>query len=151
MSMNAAQNLVRSRRLLVAAWLLAGLLAPLYLHAADDPGRHIIPVLRERLGLSEPQVRSALGALLVFVRERLTKTEFNDLAETIPNAQRIMQDVKLRGVVNAPLDDLDEYEATLSNVGIGQPLASQFVPAVLQALADTGHLHERDILARVVR
>lgn len=149
--MNAAQNLPRSRRLLMAACVLAGLLAPLYSHSADDPGRSIIPVLQQRLGLSDSQVRSALGALLVFVRERLTKPEFDDLAETIPNARRIMQDVKLRGVVNAPLDDLDEYEATLSNVGIGQPLASKFVPAVLQALADTGHLHERDILWRVVR
>jgi hypothetical protein len=107
--------------------------------------------LQQRLGLSDLQVRGALGVLLVFVRERLTKVDFDDLPDTIPNAQRIIQDVTLRGVLNGPLDDLDEYEAALSKVGIGQPLASQFVPAVLQSLADTGHSHERDILARVVR
>jgi hypothetical protein len=57
----------------------------------------------------------------------------------------------LRGIVNGPLDDLDDFEAALSNIGIGQPLASQFVPAVLQALRETGHSRERDTLARVVR
>ena len=148
--MNAAQSFLRSRGLLMAVCVVAYLVAPLFLHsqAADEPGRAILPVLQERLGLSDPQVRGALGALLVFVRERLPKPEFDDLVETIPNAHRIMQDVKLRGIVNGPLDDLDDYEAALSNIGIGQPLASQFVPAVLQALGETAHLRERNILAR---
>jgi hypothetical protein len=40
-----------------------------YQHAiAADPGRDISPRLQERFGLSEAQVRGALGALLVFVR-----------------------------------------------------------------------------------
>ncbi|MET0659071.1 MAG: DUF2780 domain-containing protein [Steroidobacteraceae bacterium] len=148
--MNLAQALVRYRVLLLAC-VLAYSVTAVDSHAADEPGRSIIPVLQVRLGLSDSQVRGALGALLVFVRERLTKSAFDDLAETIANAERIMADVKLRGVVNGPLDDLDEYEAALSNVGIGQPLASQFVPAVLQALGETGHFREREILARVVR
>ena len=61
-----------------------------------------------------------------------------------------MQEVKLRGVVTGPLDDMDDYERSLSNLGIGQPLASQVAAAVLQALAETGHSRERDILARVI-
>jgi hypothetical protein len=61
-----------------------------------------------------------------------------------------MQEIKLRGVVNGPIDDKDDYEAALSNLGIGQPLASQFAPAVLESLAATGHTRERDILARVI-
>jgi Protein of unknown function VcgC/VcgE (DUF2780) len=106
--------------------------------------------LQERLGLTEVQVRGALGALLVFTRERLPKPDFDDLAVTIPNAERIMQEVKLRGVVTRPLDNLDDYESALASLGIGQPLASQVAPAVLQALAEAGHSRERDILARVV-
>lgn len=100
--------------------------------------------------MNDTQVRGALGALLVFVRERLPKPDFDDLAESIPNADRIMQEVRLRGVVTGPLDDMDDYERSLSNLGIGQPLASQVAPAVLQALAETGHSRERDILARVI-
>jgi hypothetical protein len=136
-------------RSLIAACAIALLLVPLHTPAAA-PGQTIIPILQERLGLSETQVRGALGALLVFVRERLPKPEFDDLAETIPNADRIMQDVKLRGIVTGPLDDRDDYEAALSNLGIGQPLAGQFAPAVLDSLAATGHSRERDILARVI-
>ena len=136
-------------KLSIAACLVAVFLAPLQIQAAA-PGRSIVPVLEERLGLTEAQVRGALGALLVYVRERLPKPEFDDLAETIPNADRIMQDVKLSGVVTGPLDDMDDYEAALSHLGIGQPLASTFAPAVMQSLAETGHTRERDILARVI-
>jgi hypothetical protein len=140
----------RTLAALVATWSFAALLAPA--HAQQTaPGRSIMPILEDRLGLTDVQVRGALGALLVFVRERLPKPDFDDLAESIPNADRIMQDVKLRGVVTGPLDDLDDYERALSNLGIGQPLASQVAPAVLQALAETGHSRERDILAGVIR
>ena len=107
-------------------------------------------MLEEQLGLNDTQVRGALGALLVFARERLPKPDFDDLAESIPNADRIMQEVKLRGVVTGPLDDMDDYERSLSNLGIGQPLASQVAPAVLRALAAAGYSRERDILAGVI-
>jgi Protein of unknown function VcgC/VcgE (DUF2780) len=134
---------------LVAAWTLASLGLPLHAQPAS-PRRAIVPMLEEQLGLNDTQVRGALGALLVFARERLPKPDFDDLAESIPNADRIMQEVKLRGVVTGPLDDMDDYERSLSNLGIGQPLASQVAPAVLQALAQTGHSRERDILAGVI-
>jgi uncharacterized protein VcgC/VcgE DUF2780 len=134
----------------IAACLAAALLlVPMHMPAAA-PGQSIVPLLQERLGLNETQVRGALGALLVFVRERLPKPDFDDLAESIPNADRIMQEVKLRGIVTRPLDNMDDYETALSSLGIGQPLASQVAPAVLQSLNDTGHSRERDILARVI-
>jgi hypothetical protein len=116
--------------------------------AAGKPD--IVTHLQERFGLGERQVRGALGALLVYSRERLTKTDFDALALRIPNAERVMQDVKLQGVVTAPLDDIDDFEAALSNLGMAQSLASQFAPAVLEYLADTGRSTERDILARVL-
>jgi len=118
--------------------------------AQAQAGRSVIPILQERLGLNEQQVRGALGALLVFVREELPLPDFNDLAKVVPNADQIMQEVKLRGIVTRPLDDIDDYEAALATLGIGQPLASQFAPAVLQALGETGHDRERDILARAL-
>jgi hypothetical protein len=134
--------------LIILVCLAAMLLAREQL--AAGPGQSIIPVLRERLGLTELQARGATGALLVYVRERLPKPEFDQLALTVPNADRIMEEVKLRGVVTRPLDNLDDYEKALGNLGIGQPLASQVAPAVVQALAETGHLRERDILAQAL-
>ncbi len=134
---------------LVAAWTFASLVVAAHAQPAA-PRRAIVPILQEQLGLNDTQVRGALGALLVFARERLPKPDFDDLAESIPNADRIMQEVKLRGVVTGPLDDMEDYERSLSNLGIGQPLASQVAPAVLQALAQTGHSRERDILAGVI-
>lgn len=119
-------------------------------YALSQPGRSVAPYLQERFGLTEAQVRGALGALLVLCRDRLAKPEFDDLAAQIPNADQIMQETKLRGIVNGPLDDLDDYEATLLSLGIGQPLASQFAPAVVEYLGASGYDHERDILARVV-
>src|SRR5262245_57680684 len=113
------------------ACLLAGLAAHQSVFAAQ-PGQSIIPQLQQQFGLTEPQVRGALGALLVYARDRLPKPDFDQLAQSIPNAERIMEEVKLRGVVNGPLDDIDDYEAALSNLGMGQPLASQFAPAVLK-------------------
>lgn len=117
---------------------------------AAQPGQSILPVLEERFGLNEQQVRDALGALLVFTRERLPQPEFNELAATIPNADSVMQQVKLRGVVSKPLDDLDDFEAALGSAGISPAHAAQFAPAVLEALHTTGHERERDILARAL-
>lgn len=118
--------------------------------AAPQPGRSIIPHLQERFGLSEGQVRGALGALLVYAREQLPKTEFDFFAARIPNADRIMQEVKMRGIVTGPLDDVEDYENTLSQLGMGQPLASQFAPAVVEYLGTEGFIQERDILARLL-
>ena len=117
---------------------------------AADPGRSIIPQLQERFGLSESQVRGSLGALLVFVRERLPKPEFDELAKNIPNADHIMREVALRGIVTRPLDDVKEYEASLASLGIGQPLASQFAPAVVEYLYAAGFQQESSRLARVL-
>jgi hypothetical protein len=109
-----------------------------------------MPHLQERFGLSEGQVRGALGALLIYTRDKLPKPEFDDLAQQIPNADRIMEEVRRRGIVTGPLDNLDEYEQALSSLGIGQPLASRIAPAVVQYLGEAGFIYERDILARLV-
>ena len=114
------------------------------------PPRSLVTYLEGRFGLGDRQARGALGALLVFANQKLGQSDFNELAQRIPNAQQIMQTVKLQGVVNGPLDSVEEYEKTLSNVGIGQPLASQIAPAVLEYLGAAGYSRERDILAGIV-
>ena len=147
--MRTSRNLLHLAAAAVFACLLAGL-APHQHALAAQPARSIIPQLQEQFGLNEQQVRGALGALLVFARERLPKPEFDQLAQRIPNAERAMQDVKQQGIVTRPLDNRGEYEAALSSLGIGQPLASQFAPAVLGYLAAAGYETERDILAGVL-
>jgi len=117
---------------------------------AQSVGSSIIPRLQDRFELNERQVQGALGALLVFVRGRLPKPEFDQLTRRIPNAAHIMQEVKLQGVVTKPIDDLEDYEASLASLGIGQPLASQFAPAVVEYLGAAGFTQERDALARVL-
>src|SRR4030095_9881778 len=133
--------------------LLFAALACLSLHqhaVAADPGRSIIPHLQERFGLSEAQVRGALGALLIFVRERLPKQDFDEVAKSIPNADYIMREGRLRGIVTRALDDIVENQESLASLGIGQPLASQFAPAVLEYLGAAGFELERSKLERVL-
>jgi hypothetical protein len=134
----------------VVVCVLACLIANERAYAQARPGQSIIPQLEQRLGLTESQIRGALGALLVFAREKLPKTEFDDFAQRIPNAEMIMQEVKQRGIVTRPLDDRDDYEASLASLGIGQPLASQFGPAVVDYLGAAGFSHERNVIARLV-
>jgi hypothetical protein len=143
---------IHGRRKVVAALLVAAIyaLGSGRLAEAADAGQTIIPRLQERFGLSEAQARGSIGALLVFVREQLTKTQFDELARCIPNADFIMRDVRARGIVTMPLDDIGDYEATLAKLGIGQPLASQIAPAVLEYLGDAGYQLERNMLARVL-
>ncbi len=133
--------------LLVCVLPLSGIVEGVF---AAQPGQSILPLLEQRFGLNEQQVRDALGALLVFTEERLPQPEFNELAATIPNAGLIMQQAKMRGIVTKPLDDLDDYEAALGNTGISPAYAAQFAKAVLEALYETGHERERDILARAL-
>ena len=81
----------------------------------------------------------------------MSKDDFDHLAARVPNADRIMQDVKLRGIVTRPLDDIEEYQAALASLDIGQPLAAQFAPAVLDWLSAAGLDAEHDILAKVLQ
>lgn len=110
----------------------------------------MIGELQQRFGLQEQQVRGALGALLIFVREQLPKPEFDEFAQSIPDAYHIIDEVKARGVVTRPLDDIGDYEASLASLGIAQPIAEQFAPAVVELLGATGRANERDILARLL-
>jgi hypothetical protein len=116
-----------------------------------QPPTNLQAYLQQRFHLSEPQVRGALGALLVYANQRLQKSDFDDLAAHVPNAAYMMQDVKQHGIVNGPLDNIGEYERTLANLGIGQPLASQVAPAVIEWLGAAGYSYERDILTGIVR
>jgi Protein of unknown function VcgC/VcgE (DUF2780) len=117
---------------------------------AADPGRSIIPQLQQRFGLTDVQVRGSLGALLIFVRERLPKPEFDQVARRIPNADHIMRETRRNGIVTRPLNDIGDYEASLASLGIGEPLASQFAPAVVEYLGAAGFRQERSILLRVI-
>lgn len=144
-----------ARRLLAEAWSIVtlGVLAMLLVSPANPspaPATLLVPRLESEFGLTEQQVRGALGALLVFTRERLPKPQFDELAARIPNADQIMQDVKARGIVTRPLDRIEDYEKSLASLGIGQPLASQFAPAVVRYLGEAGFHRERDMLARVL-
>lgn len=114
--------------------------------APAQPAWSLVPALQERFGLSEQQVRGALGALLVFSRERLAKPAFDDLAERIPNAERIMQAVKQSGIVTKPIDNVGEYESILVRLGIAPSVAAQFAPAVVDLLGAAGYGREQDIL-----
>ena len=117
---------------------------------AAPPSAALVASLQDELGLSEPQVRGALGALLVFARDRLPGTQFNELASRIPNAEQIVEQTKTRGIVTRSLDDRDDYEAVLANIGIPPATASKFAPAVIQWLGAQGYDQERDILAGVL-
>lgn len=114
---------------------------------AQQMRQDMIEQLQQRFGLREPQVRGALGALLLYVREQLPKPEFDQFAQSIPDAYQIIGDVQARGVVTRPLDTLDEYEESLASLGIAPPIAAQFAPAVLELLGAAGRDRERDILA----
>jgi len=141
----------RSEFKLTCLLLVALACCSFHLHAvAAEPGPSLIPQLQERLGLSEAQVRGSLGALLIFVRERLPKQEFDRVTKSIPNADRIMHETRLNGIVNGPLDDIGDYQAALANLGIGQPLASRVAPAVAECLGAAGFPQERSILVRVI-
>ena len=118
---------------------------------AATPGQNATAYLQNQFGLNEAQARGAIGALLVFARERLPQPQFNQLATRIPNAETIMQAVKLQGVVTKPLDDLSDYEESLASLGIGQPLASQIAPAVVQFLGEAGFDEEQAILSGILR
>jgi hypothetical protein len=117
---------------------------------AQQIRQDMIEQLQQRFGLREPQVRGALGALLLYVREQLPKPEFDDFARAIPDAYHIMDEVKARGVVTRPLDDIEDYETSLASLGMAQPIAAQFAPAVLELLGAAGRVYERDILARLL-
>jgi hypothetical protein len=133
---------------MVLCWLV--FLAQSRAMSAAPPASELIAHLEHQLGLTDRQVRGALGTLLVFARARLPQPEFDELARRMPNADQIMQAVKLQGVVTRPLDDLDDYEESLANLGISKSVAAQFGPAVVDWLGSAGFHKERDMLAGVL-
>jgi hypothetical protein len=148
-TMRASENLFSFWRAAAVLCLIAGFAGHKDAYAQQSP-RSIVPQLQEQFGLNEGQVRGALGALLVFAREKLPKVEFDRFAQRIPNADAAMQEVKMRGVVTGPIDDRDEYEEVLVKLGMGESTASQFGSAVLGYLNAAGYGPERDMLARIL-
>ena len=110
---------MRSHGLKATLLLIATLLMSCWQQAgAADLGRSIIPQLQERFGLTEAQVRGSLGALLIFVRERVPKSQFDGLLKNIPDADFIMRDTRVRGIVKMPLDDIEDFQASLASLGL---------------------------------
>jgi hypothetical protein len=130
---------------LIAA--IACIFAPAF---GAEPVQGLIQHLQKEIGLNETQARDALGALLVFARERLPQPEFTDLTDGMGGADQLMQDATLHGVITRPLDTIEEYEQALASLGIAQSRASLIAPAVLQHLGTAGLVEERDILASVL-
>lgn len=118
--------------------------------SAQQSRQGMIEELQQRFGLRDVQVRGALGALLIYAREQLPKPEFDEFAQSIPDAYHIMDEVKARGVVTRPLDDIEDYETSLASLGIAQPVAAQIAPAVMELLGAAGRTNERDTLARLL-
>jgi hypothetical protein len=143
---------IRHRRatLVALVMLLAGWMLLERAHTAV-PGRDAVAYLQNRFGLNDQQARGALGALLVYAREQLPKPEFDQLASRMPNADHIMAAVKQQGVVTRPLDDIADYQDSLASLGIGQPLAAQIAPAVVEFLGSAGFDQEQAILAGILR
>lgn len=140
----------RQRALIVLVILAAGWMA-LQPGVAAVPGQTAAEYLQAHFGLNDGQARGALGALLVYAREQLPKPQFDQLASRIPNAEYIMQSVKQQGIVTRPLDDIGDYEKSLASLGIGQPLASQIAPAVVEFLGAAGFDQEQAILGGILR
>src|SRR5262245_2112048 len=75
------QERVRVHRFLAAViGCLLGclLLSPVYSQAPQAPASDLVTHLQERLQLSDQQVRGGLGVLLVFARQRLPQTQFDE-------------------------------------------------------------------------
>lgn len=142
---------LRSRRACIALLTAAFVVFAVDNHSfAQQMRQGMIEQLQQRFGLREPQVRGALGALLLYAREQLPKPEFDEFAQSIPDAYHIIDEVKQRGIVTRPLDDIGDYETSLASLGIAHPIAEQFAPAVLELLGAAGRDNERDILARLL-
>ena len=151
-SANHRSSLWPSRVLNELIFSLLALCLTSYANTAwTQPPTNLQAYLQQRFHLSGPQVRGALGARLVYANQRLQQSDFDDLVAHVPNAAQSMQAVKQQGIVTGPLDDIDGYERTLANLGIGQPLASQIAPAVIEWLGAAGYSYEQDILTAIVR
>ncbi|WP_116809031.1 DUF2780 domain-containing protein [Steroidobacter cummioxidans] len=144
------QLLASSAALIALVTLVAGSMSYESAQAAAS-GQTAAAYLQNQLGLTDVQARGAVGALLLYARERLPKPQFDQLAARIPNAETIMQAVKQQGVVTKPLDQIGDYEESLASLGIGQPLASQIAPTVVQFLGAAGFSEEQAILSGILR
>ncbi len=135
----------------LAAIVLGGFLALAMcpIQAQSPAAKQINGYLQQRLGLNEQQVGNALGVLLVFARDRLPKPDFDQLARRMPNAEGLVSQTKLNGLVTRSIDDADQFVAVLERIGIAPETATQFGPAVMDYLGSAGYDVERDILSRV--
>jgi hypothetical protein len=118
---------------------------------AATVGQDAAAYLVNQFGLNDRQAKGALGALLVFAREQLPKPQFDQLAARFPNADILMQIVQQQGVVTKPLDYISDYVRSLASLGIGEKVASQIAPAVVQFLGEAGFDEEQSILAGILR
>ena len=114
-------------------------------------GDPLVGALKSALGVTDAQAQGGLGSILKLAQEKLSKGDFDKIAQVIPGSQKYLDAAKKLGAVTGPVTNSAGLDSAYSRLGIPPEKAAKFTPTVLDAVGKVGGESVRNLLAGALK
>ena len=114
-------------------------------------GDPLVGALKSALGVTDAQAQGGLGSILKLAQEKLSKGDFDKIAQVIPGSQKYLDAAKKLGAVTGPVTNSAGLDSAYSRLGIPPEKAAKFTPTVLDAVGKVGGDSVRNLLAGAIK
>jgi hypothetical protein len=106
--------------------------------------------LTSGLGVTQTQAQAGVGSVLSYAKDRLSTTDFNAVAKSIPGADSYMQ-AAYDKFGPAKIADRAGLNSALTRLGMTPEQVNKFVPAVSDYVAKQGGDYAKNLLLGAMR
>ena len=114
-------------------------------------GDPLVGALKSALGVTDAQAQGGLGSILKLAQEKLSKGDFDKIAQVIPGSQKYLDAAKKLGAVTGPVTNSAGLDSAYSRLGIPPEKAAKFTPTVLDAVGKVGGDSVKNLLAGALK
>ena len=114
-------------------------------------GDPLVGALKSALGVTDAQAQGGLGSILKLAQEKLSKGDFDKIAQVIPGSQKYLDAAKKLGAVTGPVTNSAGLDSAYSRLGIPPEKTAKFTPTVLDAVGKVGGDSVRNLLAGALK
>ncbi len=101
-------------------------------------GGTLMSMLTSKLGVTQDQAEGGVGSVLKLAQEKLSKSNYDKVANVIPGASGYVDKAKSLGAYSGALVNKQGLMGALGKLGISQDTANQFIPVVESFVSKAG-------------
>jgi len=98
----------------------------------------LMGMLGNQLGVTQNQAEGGVGSMLKLAQEKLTKSDYAQVAAAIPGASKYLDKAKSLGAYSGAVGNMAGLNAALGKLGISPETAAMFMPLVTDYVSKVG-------------